>query len=94
MKRDIHTWFQLTYAQYLTIPRSVLQSMPLEWQYKFVELLEELDETNWLDTLPDKTCYKVDLREYHYNMKDEFKWGKKVDDPLGNYDRGRRNIFK
>jgi hypothetical protein len=28
----IHNWFELTYAQYLTIPRSILQSMPVEWQ--------------------------------------------------------------
>jgi len=28
----LHNWFELTYAQYLTIPRSILQSMPVEWQ--------------------------------------------------------------
>lgn len=44
-KRDIHEFFGLTYANYIAIPRSILQSMPEKWQHKFVELLEELDET-------------------------------------------------
>jgi len=25
---DIHTWFGLTYANYLVLPRTLLQSMP------------------------------------------------------------------
>ena len=79
----------------MAIPRSVLQSMPEEWQYKFVELLQELDDTNWQDILPDNTCYKVELRNYNYHGSNgSFKWGTKVEDPLGDYDRGRRNIFK
>ena len=36
-------YFELTYAQYLTIPRTVLQSMPVDWQLRFVECLMELD---------------------------------------------------
>lgn len=44
MKKDIHGYFELTYANYLAIPRSVLQTMPEDWQDKFVTLLEELDE--------------------------------------------------
>ena len=37
-------WFELTYAQYLTVPRLVMQSMPLRWQRKMVRLLREMDE--------------------------------------------------
>jgi hypothetical protein len=40
---DIHTWFSLTYANYLVLPRSVLQSMPEDWQHRFTALLEEMD---------------------------------------------------
>lgn len=93
MTKDIHTWFGLTYAQYLTIPRSVLQSMPEEWQHKFVELLDKLDDTNWLDKLPRNTSYRVELREMEDSL-DGWEWGVKVTDPLGSYDRGRRNVFK
>lgn len=37
----IHGWFELTYSNYLVMPRSVLQSMPQEWQAKFCDLLDE-----------------------------------------------------
>jgi hypothetical protein len=40
----IHGWFGLTYSSYLVLPRTVLQSMPVEWQERFVDLLEELGE--------------------------------------------------
>ncbi len=91
--KDIHTWFGLSYARYLVIPRSVLQSMPNEWQEQFVGLLNELDEKNWVHMLPKKTNYKVELRSYDYNDNDRFVWRNKVNDPLMDYNRGRRNVF-
>jgi len=42
--RDIHGWFGLSYANFLVLPRSLLQSMPDEWQERFVSCLHELDE--------------------------------------------------
>ena len=77
----IHYWFELSYAQYLTIPRSVLQSMPTEWQKLFVKCLEELDET--IDWRPKEGRYWVKLK----NAK-----GVYVSDPLMYYQRGRRKI--
>lgn len=41
----IHDWFGLSYAAYLVINRSVLQSMPLDWQERFVGCLRELHES-------------------------------------------------
>lgn len=41
---DIHTWFNLTYANYLVVPRSVLQSMPEDWQHRFVACLREMED--------------------------------------------------
>ncbi len=38
----VHGWFGLTYANYMVLPRTLLQSMPLAWQTQFVELLEDL----------------------------------------------------
>ena len=50
----IHSWFELSYSSYLVIQRSILQSMPVEWQNKFVECLEELEnETINLKDLPN-----------------------------------------
>ena len=51
----IHIWFGLTYAQFLTMPRLVMESMPHEWQEKTVELLEEMDKT--FDWLPKEKTY-------------------------------------
>lgn len=77
----LHTWFGLSYAQYLTIPRSVLQSMSPEWQQRFVQCLEELDEAiNWR---PESGRYWVQLK----NNAGQF-----VHDPLMDYQRGRRQV--
>ena len=78
---DVHNWFELSYAQYLTVPRSVLQSMPSEWQRKFVALLEEMDET--IDWRPKEGRYWVRLKDSK---------GRYVADPLMDYERGRRLV--
>lgn len=39
----IDLWFSLSYANYLVLPRSLLQSMPDEWQERFVTCLEQLN---------------------------------------------------
>jgi len=81
MSEAIHGWFKLTYAQYLTVPRSVLQSMPDDWQEKFVALLEQMDDT--IDWRPKEGRYWVRLKDDK---------GCFVRDPLMDYDRGRRKI--
>jgi hypothetical protein len=39
----VHNWFGLTYANYLVVPRVLLQSAPEEWQRKFVRLMHDLE---------------------------------------------------
>lgn len=53
----IHTWFGLSYANYLVVPRSVLQSMPDEWQERFVSCLQEMHEA-----FPDLEWPSYDVR--------------------------------
>lgn len=77
----VHSWFELSYAQYLTVPRSVLQSMPVEWQQRLVACLEELDEQ--IDWRPKEGRYWVKLKDDR---------GRYVEDPLMDYQRGRRRI--
>lgn len=77
----LHLWWELTYANYLTIPRSVMQSMPDEWQNKMAALLEELDET--MDWRPKGGCYWVSLKSLN---------GRFRCDPLADYERGRRRV--
>lgn len=40
----IHSWFGLTYSNYLVLHRTMMQSMPVEWQERAVALFTELDE--------------------------------------------------
>jgi hypothetical protein len=59
----VHTWFSLSYANFLVWHRAHMQSMPLEWQQRFVELAEELDAA-----YPDGTGvdYEVATVEFTY----------------------------
>ena len=80
-ERNIHVWFELSYSNYLVLARSLLQSMPDNWQIKFVKLLEELDES--FDLPPEYTG------NYWVRMRDGNKF---VADPFRDYQRGRRVI--
>lgn len=42
--KAVHTWFELSYANYLVLPRPLMQSMPDEWQHRMVTCLEELHD--------------------------------------------------
>ncbi len=61
MSEPISEWFELSYAQYLTVPRLVLQSMPIEWQRKMADLLQEMDDT--FDWRPTEGRYWVSLKD-------------------------------
>jgi hypothetical protein len=90
----IHSWFELTYAQYLTIPRSVLQSMPVEWQRRFVTCLQQLDAS--MDWRPgDGQQYRVTLHQPTETWTEdgcEHDWGPQLPDLFQDYERGRRRI--
>lgn len=78
----IHEWFELTYSAYLVLPRSVLQSMPAQWQTRFVELLMQLDAAaDGLEGMPAS-----------YRVTPLGEAGRRVDDPYRDYERGRRRI--
>jgi hypothetical protein len=79
MRRLIHDFFELSYAQYLALPRSVLQSMPQDWQYRLVKLLDELDDK-----------YEWRREGTFVNFRDSS--GRWMPDELGDYDRGRLHL--
>jgi hypothetical protein len=60
---DIHTWFGLSYSNYLVIPRTLLQSMPDAWQRSLTGLLEEIGEA--FADVPQAQAYKVAAAEEH-----------------------------
>jgi hypothetical protein len=78
----IHTFFGLSYSNYLVLPRSVLQSMPDEWQYKFVTLIEQIPEIIDEDFEP-AGGYKV------FALDENKKFTK---NPYSDYERGRRRL--
>lgn len=61
----IHGWFGLTYSNYLVLHRSMMQSMPVDWQERAVALFDELDGafTN-LDRAPAYIVTPAEEREY------------------------------
>lgn len=40
----IHGWFGLTYASYFVLPRLAMQEMPLDWQERFIALMDEAND--------------------------------------------------
>ncbi len=70
----IWDWFSLSYSQYLTVPRSIMEAMPHEWQVTMAALLDELDAT--YEWRPDEGRYWCTLRDAN---------GRFVKDPLQQY---------
>ena len=81
----IHAWFGLTYASYLVLPRSVLQSLPTPLQQQLVDALNAITEHLWPASVPPYGTYTVRLRDSH---------GRFMRDPLRDYERGRRVVTK
>jgi hypothetical protein len=80
-KREIHDWFSPSYSNYLVLQRSLLQSMPLEWQHQFVALL---------DALHAELGHHATEGGFWVRATDER--GRFIPDPLANYERGRRKL--
>jgi hypothetical protein len=76
----IHTHFGLSYASYLVMNRTVLQSMPIEWQERFVACLEEVEEAFG------------HLGQPPYEVRCRAEDGRFVADPIPNYQRGRARL--
>jgi hypothetical protein len=70
--KRIHDHMGLSYANYLVLPRTLLQSMPEEWQGQFVALLERFDdafghvpqaEAYIVQAAEEKVAYDLDVTE-------------------------------
>jgi hypothetical protein len=98
-REAIHRHFSLSYANYLVLPRTLLQSMPDEWQARFVALLDEMDDA--FQHVPQAEGYKVeaatqrevsDLDEGQLEVEGDELVMLPVVDPVPHYDRGRTRI--
>lgn len=71
-------WFGLSYANYLTVPRALLEAMPDEWQGRAARLLNEItEEFRW----PLESDHEIEVRLRDRSTR---KW---VSDPLAEYRR-------
>lgn len=60
----VHAYFSLSYANYHVLPRTLLQSMPDDWQARFVALMDELD--NAFDHVDKTEGYDVRAGRWVY----------------------------
>lgn len=70
-KRVVHDFFGLTYSNYLVVERALLQSMPTEWQEKFVALLDEMQERIRANGVEVPDSYWVRAREGQRFIRNE-----------------------
>ncbi|MFF3547116.1 hypothetical protein ACFYXD_35425 [Streptomyces platensis] len=59
----VHMHFGLSYANYLVLPRTLMQSMPIEWQERMVACLDELDAA--FQHVEQAEVYKVQAGTEH-----------------------------
>lgn len=67
----VHGWFGLSYCNYLVLHRTILQSMPDEWQERFVACLHELGEAARDLPVPDRYDVRVLAREPEWISHEE-----------------------
>jgi hypothetical protein len=85
----IHDFFGLSYASYLVLPRTLLQSCSRETQQSLCDALEKVyheEKENRPHHWPNEANIEVKLRDSptgHY-----------VKDDLANYERGRRRLWQ
>lgn len=78
----VHGWFGLSYANYMVLHRTLLQSMPDEWQERFVACMSELDAA--FRHVEQPVLYQVTARGCET--------GRYVRDSVPHYNRGREYI--
>ena len=65
----MHTWFNLSYAAYMVLPRTIIQEMPVDWQERMVRLMDEAD-AKYGDQVIENN-YVVQLRGDNGRFKDD-----------------------
>jgi hypothetical protein len=55
----VSCWFSLTYSSYMVLHRVALESMPAEWQRKFIALIEQMQAELQTDLLPSEFMVKA-----------------------------------
>lgn len=93
VESPINSWFSLTYCSYFVIPRLALESMPVEWQQRFITLMNEAEQTGMetpsYHVLRDDTEYTlVDKYDSEDETSRDYVFTAVREDPWANYRRG------
>lgn len=56
-RKDLHTWFGLSYAAFLVMPRVAMMEMPEDWKEKMAELLHQYDDTINTSAFGVRSCF-------------------------------------
>ncbi len=72
-QEPVRLWCGLSYLNYIVIPRTQLQQMPVRWQREFVFLLEQAG------------TYFTDIPDVHYMVAARDTDGRFIKDPLAEY---------
>ncbi|MCX4681663.1 hypothetical protein OG413_41415 [Streptomyces sp. NBC_01433] len=59
----VHEWFSLSYSNYLVLHRTLMQSMPTDWQYRLRACLEELETA--FAHIEQPEAFKVEAATVH-----------------------------
>lgn len=84
----IHDFFGLSYASYLVLPRTLLQSCSTGTQKALVSALEMIYE----EERNNQPCHWPNEAKIIVQLQDAGT-GRFVKDPLANYERGRRRLW-
>lgn len=60
----VHEWFELSYSNYLVLPRTLMQSMPEQWQERMVACLREIEQV--YRATPQADGYEVRAGSWTY----------------------------
>lgn len=86
--KNMEMFWGMGRANYLTIPRSIIQEMPVEWQDTLADLMFELDETVDWRPKDSKRYFCIILDEENQDKIDEVFEGSAIHDPLSEYKHG------
>lgn len=104
---DVHTWFGLSYANYAVLNRTALQSMPLDWQVRFVRCMRELEHVLSAAGIEAASTFDVQAVEVSEEWQDPdpddpdydeddagemVRVRRPVEDPIPHYNRGRTRL--
>jgi len=84
--QKMEEFWELSHAQYLTIPRSMIQEMSVQWQDKLANLLTMMD--NKFDWRPKNMVYYCFLLDEELHRKDIELMNEISFDPLAEYRHG------